>query len=64
MKINKPQINIRVVNEKATTSVVPNINTTIVAIDNYTTIIQVQIGRNTIDDVLLDVGFGVNVITK
>jgi hypothetical protein len=28
------------------------------------TIIQVQIGKNTIEDVLLDGGFGVNIITK
>jgi hypothetical protein len=27
-------------------------------------IIQVQIGKNTIEDVLLDGGFGVNIITK
>jgi hypothetical protein len=27
-------------------------------------IIQVQIGKNTIDDVLLDEGFGINIITK
>jgi hypothetical protein len=28
------------------------------------TIIQVQIGKNTIEDVLLDGGFGINIITK
>jgi hypothetical protein len=27
-------------------------------------IIQVQIGKNTTDDVLLDEGFGINIITK
>ncbi len=27
-------------------------------------IIQVQIGKNTIEDVLLDGGYGVNIITK
>ncbi len=56
MKTNKPHINTRALNEKTTTFVVPNINTTIVAIDNHMVVIQVQIGRNTIDDVLLDEG--------
>jgi hypothetical protein len=28
------------------------------------TVIQVQIGKNTIKDVLLDGGFGMNIITK
>ncbi len=63
MKINKPQMNINVVNEKVTTSVVPNINTTIVAINNHMVVIQVQSDKNTIDDVFLDGGFGINVIT-
>jgi hypothetical protein len=27
-------------------------------------VIQVQIGKNTIEDVLLDGGYGVNIITK
>ncbi len=35
-------MNTRVVNEKATTFVVPNINTAIMAIDNHMAIIQVQ----------------------
>jgi hypothetical protein len=32
--------------------------------NNYMVLIQVQIGKNTIKDVLLDGGFGVNIITK
>jgi hypothetical protein len=39
------------------------IGTTIVTIDNHMAIIQVQIGKNTIEDVLLDGGFGDNIIT-
>ncbi len=35
-----------------------------IAIDNHMAIIQVQIENNTIKDVLLDGGFGVNIITK
>jgi hypothetical protein len=57
-------MNTKAMNEKITTFVVPNISTTTMAIDNHMAIIQVQIGRNTIDDVLLDGGSGVNIITK
>jgi hypothetical protein len=34
------------------------------AINNHMAIIQVQIGKNIIEDVLLDGGFGINIITK
>jgi hypothetical protein len=49
-------------NEKATSYVVPNISTTTIGIDNHMVVIQVHIGRNTIDDVLLDGGYEVNII--
>jgi len=64
MKTDKPHMNTRAINEKATTSVVLDINTTVVAINNHMAVIQVQIGRNTIDDVLLDEGFWVNIIIE
>jgi hypothetical protein len=35
-----------------------------IAIDNHMAIIQVQIGKNTIEDVLLDGGSRINIITK
>jgi hypothetical protein len=41
MKINKPQMNIRVMSEKTTTSIVPNIRTTIVVTNNHMVVIQV-----------------------
>jgi hypothetical protein len=44
--------------EKANQFVIFNINTTRVIIDNHMAMIQVQIGRNTIDGVLVDGGFG------
>jgi hypothetical protein len=49
-------MNTKALNIKTTTFVVHDINTTIVAIDNHMVVIQIQIGRNTIDDVLLDRG--------
>jgi hypothetical protein len=64
MKIDKPHMNTMAINEEAITSIVLDINTTLVAIDNHTAIIQVQIDRNTIDDVLLDGGFWVNIIIE
>jgi hypothetical protein len=35
-----------------------------VAIDHQMAIIQVQVGKNCIEDVLLDDGFGVNIIMQ
>ncbi len=40
------------------------VGTTIVVINNYMIVIQVQVGKNTIEDVLLDGGARVNIITK
>jgi hypothetical protein len=48
---------------KANQFVVLDINTTKVTIDNHMAMIQMQIGRNMTDDVFVDGGFGVNIIT-
>jgi hypothetical protein len=50
MKTNKPHMNTMTISEKTTTSIVPNINTIVVAIDNHMAVIQMQIGRNMIDE--------------
>jgi hypothetical protein len=50
--------------EKTNQFVVLDINTTKVTIDNHMDMIQVQIGRNTIDDVFMDGGFAVNIIIE
>jgi hypothetical protein len=42
----------------------PEVKTTTVTIDNHMGVIQIQIGKNTIEDVLLDGGSRVNIITK
>jgi hypothetical protein len=52
------------VNEKTNTSTILDFSITIVVIDNHMVVIQVQIGRNTIDNVLLDGGYRVNIIAK
>jgi hypothetical protein len=41
---------------------VPEVGTTIVAIDNHMVVIQVQVEKNTIEDVVLDGSFGINII--
>jgi hypothetical protein len=41
----------------------PKVRTTIITIDNHMAVIQVQIGNNTIEYVLLDGGSKVNIIT-
>jgi len=64
MKIDKPHMNTRAVNEKTTMSIVPNISITTMAINNHMAIVQVQIDINTIDDVFLDGGLGVNIIIE
>jgi hypothetical protein len=49
---------------KQVASLIPEVGTTIVAIDNHMTIIHVQIGKNTIEHVLLDGGFGGTIIIE
>jgi hypothetical protein len=43
---------------------IPKVRTTTITIYNHMTVIQVQIGKNTIEDVLLDRGFRVNIIIE
>lgn len=50
--------------EKANQFIVLDINTTKVTIDNHMDMIQVQIGRNMIDDVFVDGGIAVNIIIE
>jgi hypothetical protein len=40
------------------------INTITIKVNNQMAIIQLQVGKNTIEDVLLDGGTSVNIITK
>jgi hypothetical protein len=44
--------------------VAPKVTTTTVAIDNHMAIIHIHIRKNIVDDVLLNGGFGVNIIIK
>jgi hypothetical protein len=58
LKSNKPHTYTRSMTNKTTPSLVFDINTTTITMNNYMAIIQVQIGRNIIDDVLWMEGHG------
>ncbi len=45
-------------------NVFPKVVTIVVAINNHVAIIYVQIRKNNVEDVLIDGGFGVNIITE
>jgi len=64
LKLEKTQNLSRATTDKQVGSLVLEVGTTVVAIDNHMAIIQVQIGKNTIEDVLLNGGSGVNIITE
>ncbi len=64
LKLEKIQNVSRATTYKQVGSLVLELGITIVAIDNHMVVIQVHIGKNTIEDVLLDGGFGINIITK
>ncbi len=64
LKPKKTQNVNKVTIEKQVGSLIPKVRTTIVTIDNHMAIIQVQIGKNKIEDVLLNGGFGVNIIIE
>jgi hypothetical protein len=64
LKPKKTQNVSKVTTEKQVGYLVPKVGTITVAIDNRMAIIQVQIGKNTILDVLLNGGSRVNIITK
>jgi hypothetical protein len=62
MKPNKPQSIAKLVIEKTIPYVVLEVATTFVVVDNHMTIIHLQIRKNVIEDVLLDGGYGINII--
>jgi hypothetical protein len=54
LKLDKPWEPTKPTTDKTPTFVVLNISTRLVAIDNHMIVIQVQIGKNIINDVLLN----------
>jgi hypothetical protein len=64
LKLEKIQNVNKTTTNKQVGSLVLEVGTTNATIDNHVAIIQVEIGKNTIEDVLLDEGSGINIITK
>jgi hypothetical protein len=62
--VDKPENVTKTSTEKIVPFVVPKVTITSIIIDNHMVIIQVQIGKFYVEDVLLDGGYGVNIITK
>ncbi len=54
----------RITTNKQVSSLVSNVRTIVVPIDNHMAVIQVQIRKNIIKDVLLDAGSRVNIIIE
>ncbi len=63
MKLDKPQNVAKIVIEKIVPSVVLTIATTTIAIDNHMVVIQVQIKKNIVKNVLLAGTSRINIIT-
>ncbi len=64
LKLEKTQNVSKTTIEKQVGFLVPKVRTIAIAINNHMAIIQVQIGKNTIEDVLLDGGLRINIITQ
>jgi hypothetical protein len=64
LKLEKTQNVSKATTNKHVDSSVPKVATTCVAVNNHIAIIQVQIGKNTIEDVLLDGGSKINIIIE
>ncbi len=64
LKLERSQNVYRVTIDKQVGFSILEVGTTIVPIDNHMAIIQVYIGKNTIEDVLLDGDFGVNILIE
>ncbi len=64
LKLDKTHNVSKATTNKQVVSSIPKVGTTTITIDNHMAIIQVHIRKNTIEDVLLDGGYGVHIITK
>ncbi len=67
LKPEKPNITIKVISEHNVAIVIKTrfkVDVTTIKVDNQMVVTQVQVKKNTIEDVLLDGGASVNIITK
>jgi len=67
LKLDKPNVATKQISEPSVATVVEthsNLDTTIIKVDNRMAVIQIQVGKNIVEDVLIDGGASVNIITK
>jgi hypothetical protein len=67
LKPENPNINTKQISKPSVATVVEThaeLDTTAIEVDNHMAVIQVQVGKNFIEDVLIDGGSSVNIITK
>jgi hypothetical protein len=67
LKLEKPNITIKVMSEPSVVTMFEThfeVDTTAIKVDNQMAFIQIQVGKNIVDDVLLDGGASVNIIIK
>jgi hypothetical protein len=64
LKLEKIQNLNRITTKKQVGFSIPEAGIANVVIDNQMAVIQVQVGKNTIEDVLLYGGYGINIIIK
>ncbi len=62
-KTRKTQNLNRAIVDKQFGFLTPEVGIIAIGIDNHMAITQVHVGKNTIEDMLLDEGFGINIIT-
>jgi len=64
LKLEKTLNLSRTTTKKQVGSLIPKVGIVVIAINNHMAVIQVQIGKNTIEDVLLNGGFRVNIMIE
>jgi hypothetical protein len=64
LKLEKTLNLSRTTTKKQVGSLIPKVGIVVIAINNHMPVIQVQIGKNTIEDVLLNGGFRVNIMIE
>jgi hydroxylamine reductase (hybrid-cluster protein) len=63
LKLEKTQNSSKATTEKQVGSSITKVGTVVIALNNHMALIQIHIGKNAIEDVLLDGNYGINIIT-
>ncbi len=63
LKLEKIQNSSKATTDKQVGSSITKVGTVVIALNNHMALIQIHIGKNAIEDVLLDGNYGINIIT-